>query len=70
MTEDATAGQQQLWNALYDLEVKTGWHTWEGVTGILYARRLLSSPPRIVRAAAVGDLAAAIEADKRVRGEL
>jgi hypothetical protein len=70
MADDATAGQEQLRKALYDLGVRTGWHTWEGVAGILYARRLLSSPPRVVRATTVDDLAAAIEADKQLRREL
>jgi hypothetical protein len=25
------------------------WHVWRGIAGLLYARRLLSSPPRVVR---------------------
>ena len=25
------------------------WHVWEGVSGILYARRPRSSPPKVVR---------------------
>jgi hypothetical protein len=70
VTDDATAGQEQLRKALYDLEVRTGWHAWEGVGGILYARRLLSSPPRVVRATTVDGLAVAIEADKQLRREL
>lgn len=25
------------------------WHIWRGIAGVLYARRLLSSPPRVLR---------------------
>ena len=25
------------------------WHVWRGIAGLLYARRLMSSPPRVVR---------------------
>ena len=31
--------------------VYTDWHSWIGVGGILYARRVLSSPAKIVRGA-------------------
>jgi hypothetical protein len=27
------------------------WHAWAGVSGLLYARRPMSSPPRVVRSA-------------------
>lgn len=37
----------------------TGWHTWVGVGGVLYARREPTSPPKM-RAAAVAVLAAKI----------
>jgi hypothetical protein len=47
-----------------------GWHAWEGViSGVLYARRTKSSPPRVVRATSAVALAAAIEADEREAGE-
>jgi hypothetical protein len=36
------------------------WHCWRGVGGILYARRLKSSPPIIVRAADPAQLREAI----------
>jgi hypothetical protein len=36
------------------------WHTWVGVQGTLYGRRMLSSPPRLVRAATPPELLAAI----------
>ncbi|HEY6275269.1 MAG TPA: hypothetical protein VIX86_02960 [Streptosporangiaceae bacterium] len=46
------------------------WHAWEGVVaGMLYARRLMSSPPRIVRAASADGLVQAIEADEIAHGE-
>jgi hypothetical protein len=37
-----------------------GWQAWRGVSGLLYARRLRTSPPVIVRAATADDLAAKI----------
>jgi hypothetical protein len=36
------------------------WHTWLGVSGLLYARRPRSSPPKVVRAGDPAGLAAAI----------
>jgi hypothetical protein len=46
------------------------WHAWEGViAGVLYARRIRSSPPRVVRAVSPEALAQAIEDDERQRGE-
>jgi len=33
------------------------WRVWRGVTGQLYARRPMSSPPKVVRAADVPALA-------------
>jgi hypothetical protein len=36
------------------------WHPWLGVTGLLYARRPRSSPPKVVRASDTAALAAAI----------
>jgi len=33
------------------------WHVWRGVAGLLYARRPRSSPPKVVRAKHVVDLA-------------
>ena len=39
-----------------------GWHVWPSVTGHLwYARRACSSPPKVVRARRLADLAAGIE---------
>jgi hypothetical protein len=32
------------------------WHLWRGVSGLLYARRLLSSPPIVVRGEDATDL--------------
>jgi hypothetical protein len=39
------------------------WHVWRGIAGILYARRMLSSPPRVVRAETPAQLHAAILAE-------
>jgi hypothetical protein len=33
-----------------------GWHTWIGVGGLLYARRLMSSPPVVYRTADPSEL--------------
>lgn len=32
------------------------WHTWTGVGGLLYARRLMSSPPVVFRTTDPGEL--------------
>jgi hypothetical protein len=37
-----------------------GWHTWLGVGGLLYARRLMSSPPVVYRTIDAGELEARI----------
>ena len=37
-----------------------GWHVWLGVSSLWYARRVLSSPPVIVRAANLTELREAI----------
>ena len=37
-----------------------GWQAWRGVSGLLYARRLRTSPPVIVRATTADDLATKI----------
>lgn len=47
-------------SALARLAAETGWHTWTGVGGLLYARRPMSSPPRVTRAADVEGLRAGI----------
>jgi hypothetical protein len=38
------------------------WHVWSGIGGLLYARRMMSSPPRVVRGESVEDLHRKIEA--------
>ena len=43
------------------------WWVWKGIAGLLYARRLNSSPPRVVRGESPDDLRGAIvkaEADR------
>jgi len=47
--------------ALARITSDTGWHTWVGVGGVLYARRERTSPPKVVRAADAAGLRAAIE---------
>ena len=47
---------------LAEIAAVTGWHTWVGVGGVLYARLPKSSPPRVVRAPSAQALREAIEA--------
>jgi hypothetical protein len=68
LTPTQAAGQARSAQAAYDrdcalarIAAETGWHTWAGVGGILYARRPKSSPPMMVRAATPEALAEAIE---------
>jgi hypothetical protein len=43
-----------------------GWHAWLGVLGgILYARRVQTSPPKVVRSASIDGLRQAIEDAER-----
>jgi hypothetical protein len=51
--------------ALASIAAGTGWHTWTGVGGVLYARLPKSSRPRVVRAADAEGLRAAIEGESR-----
>jgi hypothetical protein len=51
--------------ALARIEADTGWQTWAGVGGILYARRPKASPPRVVRASSAQALREAIERTRR-----
>ena len=46
---DAPTGPAR--DPLATLKLPPGWYAWAGVGGILYARRLKSSPPIVVRAA-------------------
>jgi hypothetical protein len=46
--------------ALARIAADTGWHTWTGVGGVLYARQERTSPPKVVRAADPAALRAAI----------
>ena len=39
------------------------WHCWKGVSGLVYARRLLSSPPMVARAETPAALIPAIYAE-------
>jgi hypothetical protein len=38
-----------------------GWHCWQGVTGLWYGRRIMTSPPVVLRAESRSKLRAAIE---------
>jgi hypothetical protein len=48
--------------ALAEIQAGTGWETWAGVGGVLYARRPRTSPPKVVRAADAAGLRQQIEA--------
>ena len=50
----------QWWPAEY-AQAHPYWHVWQGVAGLLYGRRLLSSPPKVVRAQDPEALRRAIE---------
>lgn len=66
--EQPDESQPAWWPAEYSTEFPH-WHVWRGVGGLLYGRRLMSSPPRVVRAESVEDLGDQIrssEADKEV----
>jgi hypothetical protein len=51
----ATHGDVPDWWRPYAAEFPY-WHAWRGVSGLLYARRPLTSPPLVVRATDVKDL--------------
>ena len=44
-------------------ELFPDWHVWKGISGLVYARRLLSSPPVVVRAEDPRDLIDQIKAE-------
>ena len=64
LAEQAAAAQAEYdrARALAEIQAATGWETWSGVGGILYARRPNPSPPRVVRAADAAGLRVQIEA--------
>jgi hypothetical protein len=42
---------------LADIEAEfPGWHAWKGIAGLCYARKMLSSPPVVIRAEDAVDL--------------
>jgi hypothetical protein len=41
---------------LQDLEWLDGWQLWQGVTGLWYTRRIMSSPPWVMRDEDLGRL--------------
>jgi hypothetical protein len=43
------------------------WHVWRGISGLVYARRLMSSPPRVVRGEDAVDLRDAIRREEFLR---
>ena len=71
MAPELTAQQAAAAQAVYDrdcalarIQADTGWHTWAGVHGVLYARRERTSPPKVVRAGDAEGLRAAIKAEE------
>jgi len=71
MAPELAAQQAAAAQAVYDrdcalarVEADTGWHTWLGVGGVLYARRERTSPPKVVRGADADALRAAIKAEE------
>ena len=67
LTASQAAGQVRAAQAVYErdcalarIAAETGWHTWTGVGGVLYARRERTSPPKVVRGADADALRAAI----------
>lgn len=64
VAEQAQAAQVEYSRvrALAEIQADTGWETWVGVGGVLYARRPRTSPPKIVRAADAAGLRQQIEA--------
>jgi hypothetical protein len=68
LTAAQAAAQARAAQAVYErdcglarITAETGWQTWTGVGGILYARLPKSSPPRIVHAPSTRALREAIE---------
>jgi hypothetical protein len=49
----------EWWPPAYAAEFPA-WHVWRGIAGILYARRPMSSSPRVVRGESPDDLRGAI----------
>ena len=47
--------------ALRALSRETGWHCWQGVVPVVYARHPKSSPPKVIRAETVDALREAIQ---------
>jgi hypothetical protein len=62
---DAARAAQQVYDrdrGLAEVQADTGWQTWVGVGGVLYARRPRSTPPMVVRAPSAQALREAIDA--------
>jgi hypothetical protein len=47
--------------ALRELSRQTGWHCWQGVVPMFYARLPKSSPPKVLRASGIDTLREAIQ---------
>ena len=61
-------GPPDLAADLAAIDAATGWHCWQGVIPpLLYARRPLSSPPRVVRATSPAALYAAVRHNDATR---
>jgi hypothetical protein len=71
LTAAQAAEQARAAQAVYERDcglarvtAETGWQTWTGVGGILYARLQRTSPPKVVRGANTDALRAAIKAEE------
>ena len=67
MANDPTPGAQCATLASIERD-HPGWHTWTSVAGLLYARRLMSSPPAVYRATDACELEAHIREHEERRG--
>jgi hypothetical protein len=60
------AGNEALGWWPYTAELP-GWHVWRGISGLVYARRLNTSPPLVVRGEDAVDLRDAIRREEFLR---
>lgn len=67
MDDSDSCSPAELDGALRAVEADyPGWHAWNGAIPMLYARRVKSSPPIVVRAPTISGLR--VEIEKALRG--